>query len=223
MKKLFVATIMLLIFTGLSFAQEAKEIAKERKEIAKMSKAELAEKVTKTTQKESKRLTKEGWTVTPGALPLEKQLERSFTMQYEFNEKLEPKYIMAEAMSIGENYDAAKTQALELAKQNLAGEIQSEITALIENTVANQQLNAEEAASVVQTISASKNAIVQSLGRVLPVVEAYRDKPNKNKEVLVRLAYNQDNAKQAVKQVVRDELERKGDMLHGQLDRIFGF
>ena len=48
-------------------------------------------------------------------------------------------------MSIGGNYDAAKMQALELAKQNLAGQIQTEITALIENTVANKQLSAEEA------------------------------------------------------------------------------
>ena len=52
----------------------------------------------------------------------------------------------------GENYDAAKMQALELAKQNLAGQIQTEVTALIENTVANKQLQAEEAASVVQSI-----------------------------------------------------------------------
>ncbi len=30
-----------------------------------------------------------------------------------------PKYLMGEAMSIGENYDAARLQAMELAKQSL--------------------------------------------------------------------------------------------------------
>lgn len=52
-------------------------------------------------------------------------------------------------MSIGENYDAAKMQALELAKQNLAGQIQTEVTALVENTVANKQLSQEQAAKKI--------------------------------------------------------------------------
>lgn len=47
-------------------------------------------------------------------------------------------------------------QALELAKQNLAGQIQTEVTALIENTVANKQLSQEQAASVTQSVMASK-------------------------------------------------------------------
>ena len=133
-----------------------------------------------------------------------------------------PKYLMGEAMSIGENYDAAKTQALELAKQNLAGQIQTEVTALIENTVANQQLEAEQAASITQTVSASKNLISQSLGRVVPVVEAYRIKGNKNKEVLVRIAYSTDSAMQTAKKVIREELEKKGEDLHEQLDKLLG-
>ena len=130
---------------------------------------------------------------------------------------------MGEAMSIGENYDAAKMQALELAKQNLAGQIQTEVTALIENTVANKQLQPEEAASVVQSVSVGKNLISQSIGRVLTVVEVYRTVGNRNKEVLVRIAYNAEMAKAAAKQAVREDLEKKGEDLHNKLDQLLGW
>ena len=205
-----------------SQAQDAKEIYKERKEMAKMTQSELNSRASKAARKEAKRLKKDGWQVTPGALPIEKQLDRSYNMQYEFDENLLPKYIMGEAMSIGENYDAAKTQAMELAKQNLAGQIQTEVTALVENTVANNQLPQEQAASIVQTVSASKNLISQSIGRTVPVVEVYRVKDNKNKEVLVRIAYNSNMAMQVAKKVIREELEKKGEDLHEQLDNLLG-
>lgn len=219
----FVLTLVLVMTFTVSFAQLTKEQIKERKEIKKASKAELGEKATKTARKAAKRLAKEGWTTTPGALPLEKQLDKSYLMQMEYDENMFPKYLMGEAMSIGENYDAARLQAMELAKQSLAGQIQTEVTALIENDLSNKQLSAEEAASVTQVISAGKNLISQSIGRVLTVVEMYRVLGNKNKEVSLRIAYNAEMAKQAAKKAVRQELEKKGDDLHKKLDELLGW
>lgn len=224
MKKviLFIA-VSLLVGTSTSYAQLTKEQRKERNEILKASKAELNAKASKAARKEAKTLAKEGWKTAPGALPLDKQLDKSYTMQMEYDEGMFPKYLMGEAMSIGENYDAAKMQALELAKQNLAGQIQTEVTALIENTVANKQLQPEEAASVVQSISAGKSLISQSIGRVITVVEVYRTVSNKNKEVLVKIAYNADMAKQAAKKAIRDDLEKKGEELQDKLDELLGW
>jgi len=145
-------------------------------------------------------------------------------MQYEYDESYFPKYIMGEAISIGESYDAAKMQALELAKQNMAGQIQTEITALIENTVANNQMSSENATSITQSVLASKNLISQSIGRTIPVMEVYRTKSGtKNKEVLIRLAYNAEMAKDAAKKAIRKDLEEKGNKLHEQLDEVLGF
>ena len=225
MKKLMMVAMSLIMVASVSFAETStqKEIRKERQEIRKLAKAELKQKVDKSVKKEAKRLAKEGWGVKPGALPLEKQLERSYLMQYEYDENLFPKYIMGEASSIGESYDAAKTAALSLAITNLAGQIQTEVTALIENTVANQQLAPEEAASISETVMASKNLISQSIGRTIPVVECYRINSKKNNEVLVRIAYNAEMAKEAAKKAVRDELEKKGENLHNQLDKVLGF
>lgn len=223
MKKLFIIAFAILSCATMVSAQSVKEQIKERKILMKSSKSELNEKASKAARKEAKRLRKEGWTTTPGAIPLDKQLDKSYTMQYQYDDNMYPKYIMGEAMSIGENYDAAKMQALELAKQNLAGQIQTEVTALVENTVANKQLTADEAASVTQSILASKNLISQSIGRIIPVVEVYRIKTNKNKEVLVRIAYNSEMAKEAAKNIVRKDLEKKGDDLHGKLDKLLGW
>ncbi len=223
MKKIIMFAMAMLIACSSVFAQDAKEIRKERQEIKKMAKAELSARVDKTTKREAKRLKKEGWVVNPGALPLEKQLERSYLMEYEYDENLFPKFLMANAQSIGENYDAAKTAAMSLAITNLAGQIQTEVTALVENTVGNQQMAAEDAASIVETVMASKNLISQSIGRVITTVECYRVLDNKNREVMVRIAYNADMAKQAAKQAVREELKKKGENLHEQLDKALGF
>ena len=196
---------------------------KERKELRKMSKGELNEKATKAARKEAKKLAKEGWASAPGALPIEKQLDKSYLMQMEYDDNMYPKYLMGEAMSVGENYDGAKMQALELAKQNLAGQIQTEVTALIENSVANNQLGAEEAATVTKIVMAAKNLISQSIGRTITVVELYRTLNNKNKEVLVRIAYNGEMAKAAAKKAMREELEQKGNDLHEKLDSLLGW
>lgn len=222
MKKLILLLSLIVLGCSVSLAQSAKDIRKERAEIRRMAKTELKQRASRTARKDARKYEKEGWLVSPGALPIEKQLDKSYLMQMEYDNEMFPKYIMAEAQSIGGNYDAAKMQALELAKQNLAGQIQTEVTALIENTVANEQLEAEQAASITRSVMASKNLISQSIGRVVPVVEMYRTLPNKNKEVLVRIAYNSEMAKKAALKAVKQNLEDKGEDLHGKLEKLLG-
>lgn len=220
MKKLMMVAMALIVACSVSFAQNAQ---KERQAIRKMAKHELSAKVDKSAKKEAKKLLKQGWMVSPGALPLAKQLNESYLLQMQYDENDFPKYIMGEAQSIGQNYDAAKASALSLAITNLAGSIQTEVTSLVESTVANKQLEAGEAASIVETVQASKNLISQSIGRTRTVVECYREnKKNGNKEVLVRLAYNGEMAKKAVMEAVKDELEKKGENLHAELNKALG-
>lgn len=218
-----VATALLVSTGGYCYAQTTKEQLKERQELAKASKKELNGKAGKAARKEAKRLSKEGWKTAPGALPLEKQLDKSYLMQYQYDSDGFPEFIMAEAMSTGGNYDAAKMQALELAKQNLAGQIQTEVTALIENTVANEQMDQSDAASITRSVMASKNLISQSIGRVVPVVETYRVVNGNNREVLIRIAYSQKMAKAAAKRAIKEELEQRGDSLHNKLDELLGW
>ena len=225
MKKLVMMALAMMVVCSAAFAQEKdmKEIRKERQELRKATKEQLAAKVDKSVKKEAKRLRKEGWEVFPGSLPLEKQLDRIYTYEYDVDEKLYPKYIIASAQSIGGNYDAAKTQAMNIAITNLAGQIQTEVTALIESTVANNQMSGNDAESLTETVMASKNLISQSIGRVLTVVECCRELKNGNKEVMIRIAYNGDMAKDAAKKAIRQTMEEKGQKLHEQLDQALGF
>lgn len=224
MKKVLITIIAAWLTTGAVnlYAQSTKDQLKDRQTVLKASKKELNEKTSKAASKEAKKLSKEGWKVAPGALPLDKQLERSYTMQYEYDSNGSPRYIMAEAMSIGGNYDAAKMQALELAKQNLAGQIQTEVTTLIDNSVSNEQMDQGDAVSIARSIAEGKNLISQSIGRVVPVVELYQIVNGNNRQVLVRIAYSVDMAKAAVKKAIKEDLERRGEELHGKLDELLG-
>lgn len=213
MKKILISAIALFCLTTSTTAQTAKEVQKQRKEIYKMSKEELNQKATKEYKKE-------GWKAAPGALPLEKQLDRLYLMRMEVDADMYPKCLTGEAMSIAESYDAAKIQAMELARLNLAGQLQSEVTALVENSVGNQQMSREEAASITQTIMESKALFSQNLGRVVPVLECYREKDNKNKEVRVVISYNTEMATEMAKRLVRQELEKKGEQLRSKFDQI---
>ena len=179
-------------------------------------------KATKEAKKEAKTLKKEGWQVAPGALPLEKQLERCWTYAYQEDDNGMPKYTSGEAKSIGEVYDAARLQANELAKQELAGKISSEITELVENSVANKQLAQEEAASVVKTLSNSKSLIEQSLGRTITGMECYRKLKNGNTEVLIRTFYLVQSAHDKALNAMREELEKSADGLSAKVEKIFG-
>lgn len=223
-KNLQILLLFIVLFPGAGMAQTSADVVKERKELMKASRSELNDKASKSARKEAKNLKKKGWQAAPGALPIEKQLDKSYMMQYEYDNDMFPVYIMGEAMSIGNNYDAAKMQALELAKQNLAGQIQTEITALVENTVANEQLSAGQAASIVQTVTVGKNLISQSIGRVITVVECYREEPKtRNKEVLLRIAYSGEMAKKAARKAIEEGLKEKGEDLHEELDQLLGW
>lgn len=223
MKRIFTLSLAALLVGTVAFAQTSttRESIKERKLFARQTKTELEARATKAAQKEAKALKKEGWQVAPGQLPLDKQLDKSYKMYYEYEENGLPKYIVGDAMSPGKVYDAAKMQALELAKTNLAGQIQTEVTALIESTVANEQISQSDAESVVRTVQASKNLIVQRMGRVVTVIECYRTTKDNAVEVRVTLAYNAKMAIDSAKAVIKAQLEEKGLDLHEQLDAIW--
>ena len=176
----------------------------------------------KEAKKEAKAFQKDGWMVPAGALPLARQLERSWELKYTFDANGYETYIEGQAMSIGATYDAARMQALELAKIDLIGKLESQITQITENTVANSQLSREQAESVTKTVAASKSIVSQKLGRVMTVVELYREKPRKNKEGLLRINYNKEKAMQVAANTIREELAKEGKQLHEELNKALG-
>lgn len=177
---------------------------------AKQAKTVLKEKASKDARKEAKKMEKEGWQVSPGALPLEKQLDRAYMYALDIDDDMNPVYFLGEGKTIGENYDAARMQATELARLEIVRSISSEATSLIDNMVGNKQMGSEEAATMTTMLSESKTISSQKLGRVMVAVEAFRVLPNKNREVLVRLAAKSADIKEIAKNAIREEMEKRG-------------
>ena len=160
------------------------------KKSEKKARKEMKRKAYKAARKEARKFRRAGWYVAPGALPMDKQIEKSWELQYQEDEEGYPLYLVATGNSVGESQSAAKLQALELAKLELAGVVQTNIIAIIENSVANNQLSRDDAASVTKTVAASKNIIVQEIGRVVTFFEIYREVGKRNIESSVRIGYN---------------------------------
>lgn len=223
-KILMVAMSLVIASTTVVMAQDAKEIRKERKEVARLAKSELKAKASKDARKEAKKLEKEGYTIFPGDLPLAKQLDRSYAMEYEYVQNaagsIVPKYLVGRGMATGENYSAAQNAAVQLALQYVAGLAEIDITTLTETTLANQESSV--ATSLAEVVSSSKNIVAKKIGEVTPVV-TLRKQGKHDVTVLVRVVYDRNTVLQTYKQTIREELQKKGDDLHKQLDNLLGF
>ncbi len=217
MKKFFIVALSMLMTCGVVNAETSVNVLVRTEN----PQTELPKSAKKAVKKEAKELKKAGWIVAPGALPLEVQLERSAERQYAVNRDGSQKYIMGTGMSVGETYNAAKMQSTELAKLEVVSQLESQVTALVENSLANKQLSTDDAASITKTLNESKTVISNSLTRTLVVMECYRDTENKMKEVLVRVAYDSQIAANAAKQALRDALEKEGKELQKELDKLF--
>lgn len=179
-------------------------------------------KAEKAIKKEVKKLKKEGWKVAPGNLSMELQLKESYAKALDKDEYGYDNFVSGEAMTTGESYDAALFQATNLAKLDLAAKIQTEVTELIDNKLANKQLSQKQAASLAESVAASKSLVAQKIGRVITPVKMYRDLDNGNVEVRAIVYYSHELAMEAIKQSLRENLESKSDDLSKQLDQILG-
>ena len=209
MKKIiFILATMLAVFASdVSFAQS-------------LSKKDL-KNIEKDAKKEAKSLKEKGWLASPGAMTIERQLEKAYAMSYEKSEDGEDLYVMGNGQSVGKTYDAAKRQALEMAKQEVVSKIQSEIATLVETSVDNEQLDSEEAESITRVVAEGTSFSKINLGRVITVTELYRDiKGTKNKEVLIRVGYNYNAAMRAAKAVIREDLEKRGEKVRDKLNNL---
>lgn len=216
----FAAFFMLV--TVSVFAQE-RATGKDYKELKKNEKVldkELQKKAIKAARKEAKRLTKEGFKTPVGKLPLDKQLETAWEKQAELDMDGNPYWYIASSRAIGGNQSAAVLQATNAAKIDLAGQIQTKVSQLIEAKVANDDMGQEEAASLSSVVAASKSVISATLGRTIPLVEVYRTLENKNVEVMVTLGYSMQAANQAAISAIRKELAGKSEELAKELDKL---
>jgi hypothetical protein len=219
MKSLAVTALALMTFFSVNAQTDSKDAKKELKE----DKKALQEKSIKSARKEAKEYEKDGWYVQPGSLPLDKQIEKAWLKQNEEDDKGFPAFYVGAGNAVAGTQSAAKIQAQSIAKQDLAGKISSSIAAIVETNIGTQQLSAEDAATIQETVSASTEIIAQKLGSVVTLTELYRKVNSNNVECNLRLAYSQEMANEEAKKAIKKQLEEKTNIAREKLDKIMNF
>jgi len=228
-KALVIFSALFLLLTLLpseGFAQlkSRKELNKERKDL----RDKVKDKALKKARQEAERLEKEeGWKVFPGDVPLDKMLEQSWMNQYEMKQNPDGNqtnaYIWSSGNAVAQTESAAKMQAVELAKVDLAGQLKTYVAALTTSNIANSQIsgvNAETEQSIVQS---AKSITSATLTQIKPIVAMYRKsipkkelkKSNKQQlapgtiEVQVMMFYDLYQADFQTRDAIKTELKDK--------------
>ena len=177
-----------------------------------VSPSELKIKASKDAIKEAKRMKKEGWMPAPGTLPIERQLDRSYGMEYaDLDLNMESKFAFGDGKSIGQFYDAAKVSAAATAMGDLVSKLHTEITREVTAQVINKQLPEDQANSIAAAVERSKQLTVQRLSGIVPVLQLYRkDKKTNNTEVMIRYSYLRSKAKNDTYEYLNAEAKKEG-------------
>ena len=222
-KEKLVLFILMAAFVVSSYAQNFEEQREERLKIYKASKKKNKDKALILSEEDAEQLLNDGWKTTPSALPLERQMDAMYIMQMEYDSKLFPAYVMVEANSVNQDYNAAKKRAVELAKSVLVEKIQSEISLQIDWAIKTELIESKEGEALIKSLKAAKNSISQNLEDVMIVEDIYRITSSKRFEVRVTIACTADVAKKAVKDAVNADLEQNSEKLQKKLADYFGW
>lgn len=218
MKNVISFLSLALILFGLAYCKPQSQTARTEDEI----KDEIGERAIREARQQAKDYERDGWEVPAGSLPMEKSLEKAWIKQYEENDEGQLRYITADGNAIAGNRNAAESQAIDMAKFQLAGLLETRVAGLVSQNVANTELSDQEAESISELVQNSKNIIVKRLGYVQPFFKMHRRLDNGNVEVSVKVFYDSENAMRIAREAVRDDLREKLDLNEEDLRNLVG-
>ena len=204
-------------------AQTEKQQKKEKKEYQKDENAHrkaLYQKDEKLAMKTAKKLEKQGWKTM--GLPIAKQLDRTWMKETEEETPGIPRYIVAREEVTGNTFPAAQSMADNVAKLRIASQVSSSIAALTDVALANNQINAKEAASITKTVEYAKVIVSQKLGRTFKPLEIYQELSNGNYRVRIVMMYDMRAAVTIAREVMLEELKKDSDVNKAQLESLMG-
>jgi len=211
-----------IMFSTSAHAQQksSKDEFKHHQKSENTSHRNSQKKAIKEARKEAKVLEKEGFRTSDGKLPLEKQLENFWQKQVEMDADGTSCWYMASSRAVGASQSAAALEATKMAKTDLAGQIITKVSQLIEIKAANNDMGKEEAAGLTEAFTANKSVISATLGRTIPLVEIYKILSDNKVEIMVTLCYSVDAANKVAIKVVRNELNKTSKNLVKELDKL---
>ncbi len=226
MKAKLIVSIFTAVMMMFAAVDASAQVAtnKQRKQVQKHEQVltkQMKKKAIKAARKEAKQLKKAGYMTFIGQLPLDKQLENSWQAAYEIDAYGNPYYIMSTQKAVASNFTAAQLQAMNAAKTDIAGQLETRINQVIETKVSSSELGRNEANSLSNFVATSKNIVSNTLGRVIKLVEIYRE-PKKTKlvEVQVTVAYNAEIATREALKALKQSLSAEDVELMQQIDKL---
>ncbi|OHX64205.1 hypothetical protein [Flammeovirga pacifica] len=205
-------TLFTITLLFANFTSEA-QTKKEKKQTLK----ELKGKAVKDAKKQAKALKKEGYTVIPGDLPMDMQIENSFFARLATDDNGDPKFFVAYQQSKGETFAAAKQAAYQLCLADIASQIGSEILGRIKSTVSNSE-GMSDATSATQVIASYQNNVSARLGRTQQIVML--KKVDKLTYVTLSLKYPIAEAERIVKEDLRKKLESEANLGQEEINSL---
>ncbi len=173
-------------------------------------------KPTKEVKKQAKKYEKEGWKVAFGAMPMAEQLQRAIYFQKEVDANGLSKYAVGRGQSEAQYYDAARMQAMELARLDVASQFETSITAEAKSILGNEQ--GETVASVLQTSKGVRSLVSQNLSQTILVTEIHKEIKGGGYIVQISVAADREQGVKAAKRAIREDLKKRGDEIVKKLD-----
>lgn len=161
----------------------------------------------KEVSKRVKQYKKEGWKVFNGAFSLEDQIKECFVKELSLDDNGDRRYISVSVNAIGNDLEEARMKARELAKMKIASSLGESIQGIISSKVVNEQLAKNEIRSSSELVAKCKARAVQKLGRIQPVVECWRVRPDKSMEMLMTIMYDLSEVHRIADDVIRNDYE----------------
>ena len=175
----------------------------------------------KEARKEARKWKRQGFNNLPGSLPLENQIEKAMIMTVLKNKDGGPKYLSATGSARAGSEGVAQANALDNTRAELAGIVQSSISALVSSNKGSTQLSASEAETIDEFLSSSKTLIRSELGALKPTIIMFRQVGTLF-EYRYTILYEMEEARIATKRVAKRELQEKIQDNEKKLDKILG-
>ena len=127
------------------------------------------------------------------------------------------KFVIGEAFAIDSVYDAAHSQAMNLAKLNIANQIEEEIIEQLETIIDHP----ENSTSLFESVVNCTNSVAKKVGRIITPVDVYRELPNGYVEVYIKAFTQHNQAINIFLETIQEELQLDSPMLIKMLENAF--
>lgn len=218
MKKM-ISLLTLIVFTNMSFAQTATELAIQQKEQNAIYMKLLNIKPTKSAKKLAKQFKKEGWEVPAGESDLAIQITKSQLLGEELttNESgnTTNRYYQHTAITTSNTYNTGFASARANALTEVASMIKTQLVAEWKAKTDNSQNNSTNATTNENFNQRIGGIVDETITNAIPVLTTFRRFDNKF-EVQVRLAFDKKELATRLKRM----LEKEGDKLNDIVEAV---